>query len=354
MTSVPQWMIDDFRKELDPDYRPGDPWGAGEGERPTKHAVEPKRGEEIFAGTDYPQTWQGFIGQEEAKEQLMVQVASARARNARLEHTLLASGIHGVGKTTLATLLAYKAEAGFMQISGVVEVEKVRKLMRAMRDGDVLFWDEFHLAVAGGKHKAEWLLPFMTEGRLYTDEGVVECPDVTLVAATTDAGRLPETILSRFMVKPRLVPYGPAEATKIAESLAGRMGVAVPPEAVPRIARAANANPRDMRSILTAIRDLQLAFPGEEVDLDKAFRWAGFSEDGLTQAARDILLILRMQKNYTASVEVIQGMLSEPGPIRHPEKDLLARGLITITGRGRQLTSAGVARAEQLAKEMTA
>ena len=321
------------------------------GSAPTTGRIQPKRDEEIFAGTDYPRAWAGFIGQEQAKEQLMAQVASARARNARLEHTLLASGSHGIGKTTLATLLAYKAGAGLIQTSGPLDIDKARQLILSMEDKDALFIDEIHTMVAGGKARAEWLLPLMTEGRLYTDQGAIECPNITIIGATTDVGRLPETIISRFMVRPRLVPYTDAEAAQIVRNLALRMTIDIDAELEEPIARAASGNPRDMRSILTAIRDLRLAFPGEPVDLDKAFRWAGFSRDGLTQLSREILLVLRMQKNHTASIESLQALLGEPGPLRHHEQALLQRGLLTITGRGRQLTDAGLRRAYELTEE---
>jgi Holliday junction resolvasome RuvABC ATP-dependent DNA helicase subunit len=220
-----------------------------------------------------------------------------------------------------------------------------------MEDGDVLLWDEFHTAVAGGKGKVEWILPFMTEGRLYSDQGAIECPKISIVAATTDGGRLPETVLSRFMVKPKLVPYSEDEALEITRNLAERMNVRLDDVEVPAIAQASSGNPRDMRSILTAARDLQLAFADDPLDLDKAIRWAGFSKDGLTQIAQDILQILLLQPKYLASVDTLQGMLSEPGPIKHAEKELLNRGLVAITGRGRQLTDEGVARANLLMME---
>jgi Holliday junction DNA helicase RuvB len=312
---------------------------------------QPKRGEEIFAGTDYPKTWAGFVGQDEAKEQLQVHIASRRAENKPLDHILLASGLHGVGKTTLAHLIAYKAKAGLHEVSGAIDVEKFKQLVKTMEDGDVLLWDEFHTAVAGGKGKVEWILPFMTEGRLYSDQGAIECPKISIVAATTDGGRLPETVLSRFMVKPKLVPYSEDEALEITRNLAERMNVRLDDVEVPAIAQASSGNPRDMRSILTAARDLQLAFADDPLDLDKAIRWAGFSKDGLTQIAQDILQILLLQPKYLASVDTLQGMLSEPGPIKHAEKELLNRGLVAITGRGRQLTDEGVARANLLMME---
>lgn len=352
--ALPPHIHDLHMLSLNPDYAPTNPdhpdvaaylatqGGAG--------PVKPKRGEEIFAGTDYPREWSGFVGQTEAKEQLMVQVASAQARGARLEHTLLASGVHGIGKSTMATLLAAQAEVGFVQTSGPLDIDKARRLILAMEDRDILFIDEVHTMVAGGKAKAEWLLPFMTEGRLYTDSGAIECPDVTIVGATTDAGKLPATILSRFMVKPKLVPYTTEEAARIAENLALRMNVELHPEQAPLVARAASANPRDMRSILTAIRDLQFAFPDQPVDLDKAFSWAGFSRDGLTEISREMLLVLSQQPNRTLAIDTLSSLLGEPGPLKHHEQALLQRGFITITGRGRQLTDTGMARVHAMAR----
>ena len=314
-------------------------------------AKPPRRGEAIFEGTDYPRDWDGFIGQEQAIEQLRTQVVSSRARDKRLEHTLLASGLHGVGKTTLAHLLAFQREVGLICTTGPLAVQDARALVSGMEDKDILFIDEAHLLVQGNRTRADWILPFLTEGKLYTDEGAQQMPDVTVVAATTDVGKLPLTLISRFMVRPKLVNYTEEEASRIVANLAVRMDVAIQPEWTAPIARAANRNPREVRMILTQIRDLQTAFPDKEVDLAKAFEWAGLSYDGLDTVAQDMLLVLVAAKNHTASVDTIQAQLGEPGPLRHHEQTLLQRGYLTITGQGRKLTEAGVERALKLVKE---
>lgn len=299
---------------------------------------EPKRGEEMFEGTDYPRDWSGFVGQDKAKEQLQVQIASANARGARLDHTLLDSGTHGIGKSTLATLLAHKAGVGILSTTGPLDCDDAHQLMKSMQDRDILFIDEAHNL----GRKGEWLLPFMTEGRLYTERGALKMPKVTIVAATTDVGRLPLTIISRFMVRPALVPYTPDEGAAIAHNLAGRLGVEVPEgEVCQQIAVAADYNPRAMRQILTAVRDLGYAYPETHPNLLKAFEWAGVSEDGLSKLAREFLIILLTSKDHTASIESIKAQLGEPGPLKHEEQTLLKRSLVTITGRGRQLTDRG-------------
>lgn len=247
---------------------------------------KPRRGDAIFEGTDYPREWSGFIGQEGAKEQLTANIVSALHRNTRLDHTLLASGLHGVGKTTLAYLLAHQARVGLTCVSGALTVEDARQALTAMNHHDILFWDEFHLAVQGNKNRADWTLPLLISGELMTPRGAERMPNITVVAATTDVGKLPQTIISRFMVKPRLVQYAAGEAMKIAGNLAQRMKVNVDPADWPSIAEAANRNPRDMRAILTAIRDLTYARADGRYDLRKAFEWAGLSHDGLTTAPR--------------------------------------------------------------------
>lgn len=310
--------------------------------------VTVKRGDEIFEGTDYPRTWDGFVGQQEAILQLRTSVASARSRGVRLDHTLLASGQHGIGKTTLAMILASEMGAGLVTISGAMTGEDFARAVRSCRDGDIVFWDEFHLAVAGNRNRADWLLPFLTDGVLMTKVGAVPLPAVTLVAATTDAGKLPQTILSRFMVRPRLAPYSASEAEVICLQLARRMKVRLgnAETTARRIAVASGGNPRAMRLILTAVRDMALANDGQ-VSLKQAFLWAGVTEDGLTREAMEIMFVLIACRDYTASLETIQAALAEPGPLRHAEQLLIQQGYLVISGRGRTLTAEGVSRVQK-------
>lgn len=313
--------------------------------------AEPKRGEQIFDGVDYPREWDGFIGQERAKEHLRVVCGSARARGVRLEHTLLASGLHGIGKTTLATLTAYHAGAGFLQTTGPLTASDARTMLRSMKDRDILFIDEAHLLVAGNKNKADWLLPYMTEGVLYTDRGAEKMPDVTILAATTDVGKLPATLISRFMVQPAIVPYTDDEGTQIVANLAKRMKVDLDEDgAAGAIAVAADNNPRSMRQILTGVRDLSYAYPDSHPNLAKAFEWAGVSADGLSQVARDILVLLLLANDHTMSLDSVRAKLGEPGPIAHHEQQLLRRHFVDVTPRGRKLTDAGITRAHQEAR----
>jgi len=310
-----------------------------------------KVGNEIFEGSDYPKTWDGFVGQAEAVDQLKTAVRSAKVRRARLDHTLLASGAHGIGKTTLAQIIAYEMGVGMVAVSGPITLDEARKILMDMQDGDILFWDEFHLAVAGNRNRADWLLPLLTDHVLLSKDGPESMPDVTVLAATTDVGKLPQTVISRFMLRPVLNYYTPEEASTIASRLAVRMSVRLAGSAVlEKIAAAANNNPRDMRMIITAIRDMAVTGDGK-VDFGKALLWAGLTRDGLTRTAQDMLLVLLDSPDCTASLETIQAALGEPGPLRHPEQSLIQKGYVTITSRGRKLTEAGISRSVQLEKD---
>lgn len=306
-----------------------------------------KRGEEIFEGTDYPRDWAEFVGQEDAKEQLQVAAASALHRRVRIDHVLIESGMHGVGKTTIAKLLAATTDVGILECTGPIDFEDGRKMLLSMQHRDIWFIDEAHRLTAGNRSRSDWLLPFMTDGHLLGPRGAIEVPDVTLVAATTEAGKLNGPLRSRFMLTPELVPYSPEEGARICEALAERMRIDVPVEFFVPISVAADQNPRMMRKILTKVRDLSTV---GSLDLGKAFRWAGVSYDGLTTIAREILLLLLLADNNTLGLSTIQGKLSEPGPIGHHEQQLLQRQLVDIVGRGRKLTPMGLERAQEEAE----
>lgn len=316
----------------------------------SRQGLLPKYGDEIFTGGDYPREWSEIIGQERAKERLQAAILSARMRAARLDHTLLASGLHGVGKTTLAKLTAYQMKAGYIEVSGVVSVDEMRTILHGMQDHDIVFWDEVHLAIAGGASKAGWVLPWLTDGGLMTARGFEPMPDVTLIAATTDAQRLTQAFLSRFMVQPVLEQYSPGNARLIARSLAERMGLGdLPDDLAGAVASASNGNPRDMRALLIALRDTNLSRGA--YDLDVALTWIGVSEDGLSVLAQEYMLALGVMCEGKAGEKTIASQLGEPGPLRHTEQLLAQKGYLTIEPDGRTMTELGMTRVERILRD---
>ena len=264
----------------------------------TDDSIAPRRGADIFTG-GYPATWAELVGQHEAVTRLRAAITSAKHEGRRLDHVLLASGLPGVGKSTLARLIAGEMGVGFCEVSGPVKVEEARRVLRGMEDGDVLFWDECHQAVQGGKGKAEWALHLLQDGRLLTAAGIEQVADITVVMATTDAQRLPLTVLSRLPVKPVIVAPTYEESMQLVRTLAVRqIGTSVPNFLVTGVASASNGSPRDMTALLIALRDGHAA--DGAWDLDRALRWCGVTRDGLNTLAQEYLMVLLVQCNGIA------------------------------------------------------
>lgn len=318
--------------------------------RKARSAQAPKRGAQIFE-RDYPRSWKEFIGQEMAREHLQAAVTSAKTRGVRLEHVLLRSGFHGIGKSSLARLIAGQMGAGLVELSGKIKVDEARLALESCEDGDVLFIDEVHqtAGVSG-----EWLLHLLQDGRLLTARGAEKVADVTVVAATTDAQRLAQTVLSRFPIRPTLAPYTDEEAVLIAKGLAKRLGFgrgglpAAPDGDLKGIALAGNNSPRDIRALLVTYRDTREVAGG--YDLARALRWMQLTEDGLDDLAQQYLQAL-VRQDGPASIATIRAVLHEPGPLHQTEQLLLTRGFIEISSVGRELTDAGEQRAHRLVLE---
>lgn len=313
----------------------------------------PLVGDAIFEGTDYPRRWDEFVGQTRAVAQIKAACFSARVRQQRMDHCLIASGIAGIGKTSLAKLIAADLGTGLVEISGKVSVDDVRPILQGMSDYDVLFFDEIHQAVAGGAAKAEWLLQLLQDGTLVTKTGVDVLPKITVIAATTDVQKLPTTIIGRFPLKPVLEPYTVMEAQMIASTVATKLGFGG--EMLPHysdmelIARASNGNPRDMRALLIALRDSY--FVNQSFDIDLALDWVGVTRDGLTRVAQDYLITMLTMFEGMAGQSSMQSALNEPGPLRHTEQLLIQAGYLLVTPSGRQMTEDGVTRTSALLVE---
>ncbi len=218
-----------------------------------------------------------------------------------------------------------------------------------MQPKDVLFIDEIHRLVATGKRNAEWLLQLLWEGTLVLPTGVVEIAPITVIAATTDAQKLPQTILDRFQVVPEIVPYTELEAVQIAQVTAERLGVDLPVAQYHRIAAAADYNPRLIGRLLTTCRDIIIANASHPDPVSQAMDWTGVTPDGLTRIAQDYLMLLYGYGGL-AGQATLKAALNE-SELALTEKSLIQRGFIAITGQGRELTKLGVGRAEELMED---
>lgn len=310
----------------------------------------------------YAQTWNEFIGQDAAKQDVQTRIGSALKRGTGLDHMLLASPHAGIGKTNLALLTSVYMGVK-IQIESDIAPAQLPYLFMDLKDGDILFLDEIHRMFSGGagaKARAEWLLQYLQDGILVTPQGTqYDPPKVTIIAATTDAGRIPRTVLDRFLITPTLHPYSNDDAALIALQMSQRILVsedlAEPTVDVAcRIATAAGNSPRIIRKILVAIRDLvtheQVEENGGDYDLKAALNMAGVDADGLTEQARRYLTI--MLRDFHGLPVGQQQLTRRLGEVGHGmgglEDQLLNLGLLAFTRQGRQLTPAGMRRARQL------
>jgi len=204
---------------------------------------------------------------------------------------------------------------------------------------------------------AEWLLHLLTDGVLMGPTGPEAQPLITVIGATTDVGRLPETLVSRFGLRPVLAAYSDHEGCIIAMKMAPAIFTDLAPfpsvEDFTAIATAANNNPRLIRAVLESLRDLALVdldsvYDGAAYDLSEALTWLGLTGDGLTYLALRYLQALHIEFAGQAGEQSIADRLQEPGGVASTERLLQDKGLIAKTRQGRVLTAAGIRRAREL------
>lgn len=307
------------------------------------------RGDDAIFGTGpYPRTLEAYVGQNVAKAQIASALASCRTRGVPFHHTLLSHGLPGLGKTSLAKIIASSLGTGYIEIGGTVTAKDAAPILRSMETGDVLFIDEIHRMVSSGKRNAEWLLQLLQDGVLALPTGTLRIAPITVIAATTDRQKLPRTIIDRFTLQPLLEPYTEAEAIEIVRRTAVRMSVGVTELELGQIAIAADCNPRMISTILTTVRDLHTSKPSDDA-VSTAISWCGVSHDGISRSAQDYLMIL-LGYGGVAAVGTMRAVLNEIS-IEQTEQSLIQKGMIAVTPRGRELTPLGAERAELLIAE---
>ncbi|OHA01645.1 MAG: Holliday junction DNA helicase RuvB [Candidatus Sungbacteria bacterium RIFCSPHIGHO2_02_FULL_49_12] len=208
-----------------------------------------------------PQKWDEYIGQESTKENLKILIEAARRRNESIEHVLL-YGPSGLGKTTLAYLIAREMNANIRITSGpaIERVGDLASILTNLMPRDILFVDEAHRL---NKMIEEVLYPAMESRTLDIIIGKgpsartiqLELPPFTLIAATTRIGLLSSPLRSRFGVTFRLDYYTVADIARILDRSARLLGVAADPDALLLIAESSRFTPRVANRLLKRVRD---------------------------------------------------------------------------------------------------
>jgi Holliday junction DNA helicase RuvB len=223
-----------------------------------------------------PQSLAEMIGQDRLRENLAVFIQAARGRNEPLDH-LLFYGPPGLGKTSLARIVAREMGAAFRATSGPVleRASDLAALLSNLEPDDVLFIDEIHRLPATVE---EILYPAMEDFRLDVMIGQgpsarsirLELPRFTLVGATTRAGLLGAPLRDRFGWSARLDYYPPADLVAVLERSARLLEVSLAPEAAAEIARRARGTPRIANRLLRRVRDFSAVRDDSAVDAELA------------------------------------------------------------------------------------
>ncbi|WOK37686.1 Holliday junction branch migration DNA helicase RuvB [Sphingomonas sp. C3-2] len=311
-----------------------------------------RRAEDVDAALR-PKSLEEFVGQKAARENLRVFIEAARSRGDALDHVLF-FGPPGLGKTTLAQIIAREMGVGFKATSGPVIAKSgdLAALLTNLEDGDVLFIDEIHRLNPAVE---EVLYPAMEDRALdlMIGEGPsarsvrIDLPRFTLVGATTRQGLLTTPLRDRFGIPVRLNFYTVDELEKVVSRAAYLLDLGIAPDGAREVATRSRGTPRIAGRLLRRVRDFANVANVETVDAktaDAALNRLEVDALGLDAMDRRYLhMIADIYRGGPVGVETLAAGLSEPRDTIEEviEPYLIQLGLIARTARGRMLNGRG-------------
>ena len=320
--------------------------------QPPDRLVTPKRAEEDAAELALrPQTLDDFIGQKQVRENLKIFIAAAKGRGEALDHTLF-HGPPGLGKTTLAQIVAREMGAGFRATSGPViqKAGDLAALLTNLEPRDVLFIDEIHRL---SPIVEEILYPALEDFQLdiMIGEGPaarsvkLDLPPFTLVGATTRAGMLTNPLRDRFGIVARLEFYNTEELTRIVVRSAALLNITIEGDGAREIARRSRGTPRIANRLLRRVRDYAEVKGDGTITrpiADAALSMLDVDASGLDVMDRKLLTtVLQKFAGGPVGVDNIAAAIGEERDTIEDvlEPYLIQQGFLQRTSRGRIATA---------------
>jgi len=297
-----------------------------------------------------PRALEEFVGQDAVKEQLAVSLQAAKARGEALDHVLLA-GPPGLGKTSLAQIVALELGVPFVQTGGPALERKadIASFLTALEPRSVFFVDEIHRLPRAVE---ETFYPAMEDRQLPITVGAgagarvvtLDLPAFTLIGATTRAGLLTTPLRDRFGIQHRLDHYGAGDLARIVTRSARVLGVAVDPGGARAIAERSRGTPRVANRLLRRVRDYAEVHGGRAIDATVAGAALDLLEvdhEGLDRLDREILSVVCTQfSGGPVGLSTLAVAVQEEADTIEDvyEPYLLQRGFLQRTPRGRCAT----------------
>lgn len=312
--------------------------------------TEDDQQEQQLENTLRPKDFSNYIGQERLKQQLMLAIAAAKKRGEPIDHVLL-YGPPGLGKTTMATVIANEMGANIRVTSGpaIERAGDLASILTNLVDGDILFIDEIHRL---GRTVEEVLYSAMEDFKLDIMLGKgpsarslrLDLPKFTVIGATTRTGSLAAPLRDRFGIMHRLEFYSHDEVQQIIERAADILGVEIKADAAAEIAKRARLTPRIANRLLKRVRDYAEVHGDGVINPDlarRALKLLEVDDAGLDPADRQLLLAII--ENYRGGPVGVETLAAMTGDERTTIEDmyepyLMQIGFLERTARGRKVT----------------